>query len=255
MEQVGKVTPDVVGVDGCKAGWVAVRLGSGGDKTKVFSDFTTLLTHYSDVDLILVDISIGLPEGSEGRSCDYQARKLLTPRGSCVFPTPTRQTAEQAHRCPKDYKAACQIELGLAGKKISQQAFNIAPKIAEVDHALRARGASATPFVREIHPEICFWALNGENCLRFGKKASSRKGYDERMAILRDFEPLTDTIAENASGKYLRKEVGWDDIADALVAAVTGYYGYAALQNLRENPPVCPKGLPMEMVYWVPPET
>ena len=45
------------------------------------------------------------------------------------------------------------------------------------------------------------------------------------------------------------------DVVDALAAAVTGYYGYAALQTLPENPLVCPQGLPMEMVYWVPPET
>ena len=94
-----------VGVDGCKAGWFSVGLDRDGFEAKVFCTFSDLLAHYRDAKLILVDIPIGLPEGKGGRDCDREAReKLGRPRASSVFPTPTRQTVQQASRAPKDYE-------------------------------------------------------------------------------------------------------------------------------------------------------
>ncbi len=246
---------NVVGVDGCPAGWFAVRLfGRSQFETTVFGSFEELVGYYDDADLILVDIPIGLPEDEKPRECDVEARKRLG-RGasSRVFPAPTRQGAEQARREPKDFDTFCRVQLRYTGKKLSKQAFAIASKIAEVDSVLRGLPLKRRARVREVHPEICFWALNGQHRLSFSKKASARKGYRERMALLRHFEPLADMIAEDASGRYWRKYVGWDDIADALAAAVTGCHGYDSLQTLPANPPSDAKGLPMEMVYWTPP--
>ena len=218
---------DVVGVDGCKAGWFSVRLfGAGQVQTSVFAGFRELVDYYDDADLILVDIPIGLPEDENPRECDVEGRRRLGPGASSrVFPAPTRQAAEQAASAPRDFGKFCCVQLRYTGKKLSQQSFAIAPKIAEVDSVLRERASKGRPRIREVHPEVCFWALNSERQLRFRKKASGQKGYRERVDLLRQFEPLANTIADRASGKYLRKDVGWDDIADALVAAVTGYYG------------------------------
>ena len=45
----------------------------------------------------------------------------------------------------------------------------IAPKISEIDEALRAdAGAAARVF--EVHPEVAFWRLNGERALDEPKK-------------------------------------------------------------------------------------
>ena len=246
---------DVVGVDGCKAGWFAVRLfGLSQFETTMFESFEELVEYCDDADLILVDIPIGLPDDEKPRDCDVEARRRLGPGASSrVFPVPTQQGAEQARRAPKDFDAFCRVQLRYTGKKLSQQTFAIAPKIAEVDSVLRDLPLKRRARIREVHPEICFWALNGEHQLRFSKKASAKKGYCERMTLLQQFEPLTDTIADRASGRYRRKDVGWDDIADALVAAVTGYYGSNSLQTLPVDPPRDAKGLPMEMVFWVPP--
>ena len=66
-------------------------------ETAVFPTFGELLAHYAGAKLILVDIPIGLPESKGGRDCDRKARKLLGRRSaSSVFPTPTRQTVQQA---------------------------------------------------------------------------------------------------------------------------------------------------------------
>ena len=94
---------DFVGVDGCKGGWFSVGIDrTGGFETKVFCSFRKLLGYYMDAKLILVDIPIGLPERKGGRDCDRAARRLLgRPRGSSVFPTPSRQAVQQAWRAPK----------------------------------------------------------------------------------------------------------------------------------------------------------
>ena len=43
------------------------------------------------------------------------------------------------------------------------------PKIREVDSLLR-ESAKARRAVREVHPEICFWALAGGRPMRHSKK-------------------------------------------------------------------------------------
>ena len=67
---------------------------------------------------------------------------------------------------PSDYREACRIALETSDppRKVSKQLFMIAPKIREVDAALRAdAGAAARVF--EVHPEVAFWRLNGERAL------------------------------------------------------------------------------------------
>ena len=164
---------EFVGVDGCKGGWFSVGLDRSGWEAEVSCTFSDLLAHYRDAKLILVDIPIGLPEGEEGRDCDREAReKLRRPRASSVFPTPTRQTVQHALRAPKDHRAAVRTEREVAGKGIGIQTFNIAPKIAEVDEVMRTRGAGAVPVVREVHPELLFWALDCGKSMESPKKSS-----------------------------------------------------------------------------------
>ena len=127
---------EFVGVDGCRRGWFSIGLDHCSEdyEMHVFCRFSKLLEHYQDASLVRVDIPIGLPESRGGRDADRCARKLLGhPRGSSVFPTPTRQTVERAAQAPQDYTAAAAKERKTAGKGLSRQTFAIAPKIAEVD--------------------------------------------------------------------------------------------------------------------------
>ena len=73
--------------------------------------------------------------------------------------------------------------------------------------------------VREVHPELCFWGLNGGQAMLHRKK--TRDGFAERMAILERMLPESARTAREALAKYLRRDVARDDIADALVALAT----------------------------------
>ncbi len=250
---------EFVGVDGCRSGWFSVGFGSRGCyELKVFPAFSELLAYYSDAKLVLVDIPIGLPEGPGGRQCDQEARKkLLSPRSSSVFSAPTRQTVEQVAESPGDYdcakeveKCATRTECFPEGKGISRQAFAIAPKITQVDELLKCRDRKATPRVREVHPEICFWALNEECAMKSNKKSES--GEKERFEVLERFEPQSCEIYSEACRRFVGGGVAKDDILDALVAAVTARCGHDCLKTIPDCPPKDCKGLPMEMVYYKP---
>ena len=238
-------------MDGCRGGWFSVGFdGDGGYAFEVFATFGKLLDCYAHAKLILVDMPIGLLECPGGRNADHEARKKLRPRGSTVFPTPTRQTAQHAAESPNDYRAAVAVELESAKKGISKQAFAIAPKISEVDKLMWTRGKDAKPCVREVHPELCFWGLNGGKPLKFGKK--KEPGQTERRSILQKFEPQAQDIFDKACNNFLKKDVARDDILDALVAAVVARRGQGKLQSVPKVPQKDPKGLPMEMVYYLP---
>ena len=146
------------------------------------------------------------------------------------------------------------VEFDLTGKKISKQAFAIAPKIAEVDKLMLARGKNAKPCVREVHPELCFWGLNRGNPLTSKKKRVA--GRKDRLRVLQSVEGRAEEIFNEACGKFQKKvadkEVARDDILDALAAAVVARHGQGKLQSVPKVPQKDPMGLPMEMVYYLP---
>ncbi|TIW91661.1 MAG: DUF429 domain-containing protein, partial [Mesorhizobium sp.] len=83
----------LVGADGCKAGWIAVRRTPGmAPSVDVFASFTALLASLPDDAVIAVDMPIGLPEFSSkgGRGPEALVRPLLGARQSSVFSIPSR---------------------------------------------------------------------------------------------------------------------------------------------------------------------
>ena len=132
------------------------------------------------------------------------------------------------------------LNASMLEKRLTNSPFAIAPKIAEVDKVLRDRGASAAPPVREVHPEVCFWALHDGQPMRFRKK--TREGRSERFRVLQEINPQTQGIYDSALKRCLRKQVARDDILDALAAAVTAKLGLGCpddfqLRTLPECPP------------------
>ncbi len=112
---------EYIGVDGCRFGWVSVGLSQCGVyEIEKFTEFRQLLKHYPHARLVLVDIPICLPQGPGGRDCDREARRKLGARGPTVFPTPTRQTVQQAARSTGDYKASADLEQGITGKRVNR---------------------------------------------------------------------------------------------------------------------------------------
>lgn len=232
-----------VGADGCHAGWFAVAIAKDGSwETGVFEDVESLWNKYRRASVILLDIPIGLREdGALERLCDKRARKLLGPkRGATVFPAPCRKATRE-----ETYREASRVNREMTGRGLSKQTWSIIPKIREVDELL-ASDKSAGSRIREIHPEICFWALACHPMQRSKKK---REGFLERMEVLRSVYPRTDELVSQARAGFKSHDVAKDDILDALSAAVTAKVGKEKLVSLPEPPERDSRGLPMQMVY------
>lgn len=170
---------EFVGVDGCPAGWVAVAQTRGGRLGyEVFSGFEAVVARHARA-LIVVDVPIGLRDsGPDERLCDLEARRFLKERASSVFPAPVRAALFAA-----DYKAASLVnrEKTEGRRGLSRQSWAITPKIREVNECLASRGAPL-PVVREMHPELCFWALNECQPLHHNKRTRRATGSGSRSS-------------------------------------------------------------------------
>jgi len=235
-----------VGADVSRGRWLTVKLSEGGSwGLNLFQNIGEMWDTYNTARLILLDVPIGLrDEGDIERLCDKEARKRLSDRRSSVFRAPCRGTLDAGN-----YEDAKRVNQSRTGKSLSIQSWGIIPKIREVDKFLNDN-IIARSRIKEIHPEICFWALNGGESMKSNKK--EEEGFLERIRVLRRFCSHTDNIFEFATQEY-RGEVANHDILDAIVAAVTAFLVRWRLLTLPEKPEVDSKGLPMEMVYYLHP--
>ena len=112
---------------------------------------------------------------------------------------------------------------------------------------LLAIDESARSRIREVHPEICFWALADGRPMAYSKKKP--EGEAERQLLLEYVYSNTGDIVDYASCVYKQNRVAKDDVLDALAAAVTASAGQKALRTIPEEPEIDARGLPMEMVY------
>lgn len=176
----------VAGVDGCKAGWIAV-LRNLADPTDLhlhlFPAFADIAGFEPHLGIIAVDMPIGLPEnlGSGGRGPEKAARKHLGERQSSVFTVPSRAAVYET-----DYRQACFTaeKTSEPPKKVSKQCFYLFPKMREIDALMTPRLEER---VYEVHPELAFWRLNGETEMSLPKKVKSRAnpaGLDQRQDLL-----------------------------------------------------------------------
>ena len=141
---------------------------------------------------------------------------------------------------------AKRISLETTGKSLSSQSLAIMPKIREVDTLLRT-SEKARNMVREVHPEICFWALAGERPMLHNKKKPA--GIEERIAVMERVWPSAGEEFTRICKEVPRRIAARDDILDAMAAAVTACVNPVKLQTLPELPPRDIHGLPMEMGY------
>jgi predicted RNase H-like nuclease len=177
-----------LGVDGCRGGWLAVKIALDHSwEVQLLKKFSQLWDYYPQASLVLVDIPIGLRQGSPSpnsrerleRRCDQEARKLLGGRQSCVFRVPCRPAVYA-----RTYDQALARNEKLTGKRLFNATWNIVPKIREVDEFLAAH-REARALVREMHPELCFWSLNGCRPLQYSK--ATEAGYRERLELLQTY--------------------------------------------------------------------
>jgi len=236
----------VMGIDGCRAGWFAVIRKNGKWSFTLATSLSVLLADYANTERVFIDIPIGLADDSP-RQCDQLARRLLSPyRHSSVFSTPVRDAVYAG-----DYVAACQVNARHTGNRITRQTWNICPKIREVDTYLRQHKLWQARLY-ESHPEIAFYALNGQNPLPTRKKSS--EGQEQRLDLLaQEIEPARQLFT-TAMHDYPRNRLQADDILDAMVLAVMAGRTEQDDNNLVSLPEPVERdryGLPMRIVYHV----
>jgi len=237
----------LAGVDGCPSGWVVAFVRADLSQARVH-----LLPRFGDVPaapeapaIIAIDIPIGLPErtGYGGRAAENAVRPLLGARQSSVFSVPSR-SAIAAH----DYREACRIALLTSEppRKVSKQLFMLAPKIREVDTALRA-DATLAQRVFEVHPELAFWRLNGEAALSEPKKVKSRP-YEPGLTLRRKLLTRAGLPAAAVEASP-PKGAGPDDLIDALACAAIARSIHAGEARPFPDPPER-DALGLRMAIW-----
>lgn len=205
----------VVGVDGCKLGWLAAIWNPQARTLdwKGYADLATLLKAFPDA-TIGIDMPLGLWDQGD-RPGDREARRMLgKPRSSSVFAPPIPSILD----C-RTFAEANESSKRAIGKGISQQAFGLFPK-------LREANATITPDIQyrvfELHPEVSFCGL-AEDAMVFPKRTEA--GFDERRNLLNTAMNLRQPILSRSEVARSLRDHGAqpDDVLDAAIAAWTAH--------------------------------
>lgn len=236
----------VAGVDGCPFGWVAVVGPTTGGEPwlTVAPGFAKLVELHPRVIHWAVDIPIGLSD-SGSRECDSLARKQLGPkRGSSVFPAPPRVVSSYIETDQAEYAEACRLAAAATGKKISKQAWNITPKIAEARRFL-IENKRLRERVFECHPELAFARLAGGEALGDGKKTPEGTRL-RRQLLSRRFN--AEVVERMIAQTEATRGVGVDDTLDAMACwTAAGRAAAGQATSLPPEPPRDADGLEMSI--------
>jgi predicted RNase H-like nuclease len=237
----------VAGVDGCAAGWIVVLWHPGRQELRHrrVASIDALDALHEALEAVGLDMVIGVPERAEsgGRRCDRMARQLLGhPRSSSVFSPPVRaalqaDTFEEAQ--------ALQRQSAPDAPGLTIQTFHLLPKIRAVD-------AWMTPgrqrWVREVHPELAFYALSGGQAVSASKHTDA--GRARRLTLLADYGPMPDveqTIREAAEQSGVEKDDALDAGAACWTAGRIAAGTAERLPPLSDEAPQDARGLRMEI--------
>jgi predicted RNase H-like nuclease len=207
----------IAGVDGCRAGWIAVvDDGAGAFTMRVIARLSDLLDGPDAPGIVAIDMPIGLPErvGVGGRVAERAVRPMLGPRQSSVFSVPSRSAVHAP-----DYRSACAAAIATSDpqRAVSRQCFGLFPKIREIDGLLSER-PDLRGRIFESHPEVAFAVLSGGRAMATPKKIKGRisePGLAERRALLAAHGIPADLL----SGPPPRG-AGADDLVDACACLV-----------------------------------
>ncbi len=108
---------------------------------------------------------------------------------------------------------------------LSRQAHAIRENILEVQAVV---GETYDGPVYESHPELCFYALNGQP-IAYSK--SSARGLALRLHLLETKRPGMKAVYERVLNETYRKDIRRDDILDSMVLAIA-----ARSEELRTAP-------------------
>jgi predicted RNase H-like nuclease len=159
----------VVGIDACRAKWLAVVLSDGRfEDARLRSDVRAHLDDWSDAAAIGIDIPISLP-AVPWRDADRAAREFVGERRSSVF-----ATFPEAVLLAPTYEDAKAICVANGWPRPSLQSYGMRHRILEVARA------AADPRVFEVHPEVSFRELHGRTL----SSKRSAAGLAERRLVL-----------------------------------------------------------------------
>lgn len=232
----------VVGVDGCRTGWVSVCLTDRLADVSWSQSIAEVWARGQSSDLLLLDMPIGLPSGPADCRPEPEARLLLPGRTATLFSVPCRQATHA-----NDYAAANAVNRDILGRGLSRQSYALCAAIREVDDFLevlpQARGK-----IWESHPELCFAYLKGQG-RSFTPLASKHtaSGQQERIDLLLACEPRTqDVLAQAKANPHLNRLT--TDVLDALALAVCAKLGlHQGFRSIPEYPTQDVKGLWMSI--------
>jgi len=220
------------GVDGCRGGWLMVRLEGRTGAGMVVQ--ATRWAGLPGADLIAVDMPIGLP-ASGGRTCDRLARSLLGPRRSSVFIGLRRPLLDF-----DDYPVA-NAWAKSDGAGLSKQAWNLLPRIRELDSAIEPADQER---IRETHPELVFRRLRGQP-LADSKRTEAGRRCRRRLLEAAGFSRLDDWLVA-----LDRRQAAADDLFDACALAwAAGKMIEGEATRLPAEPLHDERGLRMEIWY------
>ena len=230
----------LVGVDGCRGGWVAVLAEtSHPDRlcaVEVFDHILPILERVRSgaFATVALDMPMGLA-ASGPRRCDVETRARLGHRSSSVFATPARPLLG----CTT-HRHAVELGRALDGRGISIQAFNLLPKIAQLDEAI---GEPPDPVVLEhvveAHPESAFAELAGRP-LRTRKRTA--EGRQARLELLSSvFSEGIDLLERRHRG------AAGDDVLDAAILVRTAHRIITGSASILGGGEIDERGIPMRV--------
>jgi predicted RNase H-like nuclease len=188
--------PAALGVDGCRVGWIAALVAGRRVRWLCAPSVAGMPDEAATVG---IDIPIGLPATGR-RKADLAAKARLGVAHPSVFFAPVRTVLGAA-----SYHEANRISRDHGGFGISQQAWHLVRRIAQVDALMTAELQRR---VVEVHPEVSFRALDRR--VVDGKRTA--RGVGQRVRALADWVDLS-CLCDVPAG------VGLDDALDALAAA------------------------------------
>jgi predicted RNase H-like nuclease len=203
------------GADGIRDGWFVVlwRPAAGTVRRRVVDGVEALLALPEAPAVLGVDVVIGCPDRAEpgGRRCDRQARRLLGhPRGTSVFSPPAHDAlgAETYDEAQRRNRAS-----GPDAPGLSKQTFHLLPKMRAVAEALTPERQER---VREVHPELAFYAMNGNAPVAASKHTDDGRAARADLLAANGFPSVREAVEAPSGGA-----VGADDVLDAHAACWT----------------------------------
>ncbi|SHE29546.1 Predicted nuclease (RNAse H fold) [Psychroflexus salarius] len=194
-------------VDGCKGGWCIIGKINGQLIYEVIDKLENFLKKHPEIEFVFIDIPIGLSSANFKRTLDQKLRQKLKGKTSSVFTPPCREALKKI-----TYREANQSNKEITGKGLSIQAYNIGPKIKEVDQLILSNKFNCEYY--EVHPELCFKYLNNGNTVL--SKKSTVEGAEERLSLISQINHEYFEIFQSLKSNYPRKILKQNDILDTL---------------------------------------